>query len=157
MELLHALKSQIVSLTSLSPNPIPQSVVCNTWEQVWRSLVRFLAQPIFLLRIDDGRCDIIYFFLTFVHFFYNGYVGKQPVAWKECCAKNWLKELHKSMIRRTGCHNVTEILLKTVFSTIQSIINPFIRSPKTLDLAKLKAFEDNRLHVAKMPKFVFNP
>ena len=47
---------------------------------------------------------------TAVHCFHNGYVGKQPVAWKECCADYWLKELQESMDRCTGRHDITEIL-----------------------------------------------
>ena len=47
----------------------------------------------------------------------DGYVGKQPVAWKEY----WLKELKESMDKRTGCCDTTEILLKMVLNTIQSI------------------------------------
>ena len=59
---------------------------------------------------------------TAVHCFHNGYVGKQPVAWKECCADYWLKELQESMDRCTGRHDITEILFKTTLNTIQSII-----------------------------------
>ena len=54
--------------------------------------------------------------LTAVCCFDNGYVGKQPVAWKEYCV-----ELQESMDRSTGHHNITEILLKTSLNTIQSI------------------------------------
>ena len=54
-----------------------------------------------------------------------GYVEKQPVAWKEYCAKYWLKELQESMDRSTGCHDITEILLKTALNTIQSIYQQF--------------------------------
>ena len=42
----------------------------------------------------------------------NGYVGKQPVAWKEHCAEYWLKELQEGMDKCTGRRDVTEILLK---------------------------------------------
>ena len=56
-----------------------------------------------------------------VHCFDNGHVGKQPVAWKEHCAEYWLKELQENMDRFTGCHDITEILLKTALNTIQSI------------------------------------
>ena len=48
-------------------------------------------------------------------------LGKQSVAWKEYCAEYCLKELQESMDRCTGCRNITEILLKTVLNTIQSI------------------------------------
>ena len=50
--------------------------------------------------------------VTAVHCFDNGYVGKQPVAWKEYRAEYWLKELQESMDRCTGSLDVIEILLK---------------------------------------------
>ena len=53
---------------------------------------------------DDSYCDEIHSSLTTVRCFDNGYVGKQPVTWKEYCAKYWSKELQESM--------ETEILLK---------------------------------------------
>ena len=59
--------------------------------------------------------------LIAVHCFNNGYVEKQPVAWKEYCAEFWLKELQESMDRCTGCCDITEILLKKVLNTIKSI------------------------------------
>ena len=54
-------------------------------------MIRFLARPIFFLRIDDSHFDRIRSSLTTVCCFENGYVGKQPVAWKEYCVKYWLK------------------------------------------------------------------
>ena len=62
----------------------PYSLVGSV--QDLRSLVRSPARPIFFLRIDDGHCDRIHFSPTTLHCFDNGYVGKQPVAWKEYCA-----------------------------------------------------------------------
>ena len=50
-----------------------------------------------LLRIDDSHCDRIHSSLTAVRCFDNGYVGKQPVAWKEYCAECWLKDLSKAL------------------------------------------------------------
>ena len=41
------------------------------------------ARPKFILRIDDSHCDRIHPPLTTVHYFDDGYVGKQSVAWKE--------------------------------------------------------------------------
>ena len=49
-------------------------------------------QPTFFLRIDDCHCDRIHSFLIDVHCFHNGYVRKQPMAWKEYCAEHWLKK-----------------------------------------------------------------
>ena len=51
-----------------------------------RSLVRPPARPIVLPRIDDSHCYRVHSSLTAVHCFYNGYVGKQPVAWIKYCA-----------------------------------------------------------------------
>ena len=47
---------------------------------------------------------------TAVRCFDSCYVGKQPVAWKEYCVENWLKEFRESMDRCTGRHDITEIL-----------------------------------------------
>ena len=71
---------------------------------------------------DDSHCNRIHFSLTTVHCFNNAYVAKQPVAWKEYCAEYWLKELLESMDRCTGCSDITEILMKKVLNTIQSIV-----------------------------------
>ena len=90
-----------------------------------RLLVRSAARPLFFPRIDYSHCDRIHSSLTAVHCFTNGYVGKQPVDWKEYCAEYWLKELQESMDRCTGRRDITEILLKTALNTIQSINQSF--------------------------------
>ena len=36
----------------------------------------------FFPRIDDSHCDSIHSSLYVVHYFDNGYAGKQPVVWK---------------------------------------------------------------------------
>ena len=59
--------------------------------------------------------------LTAVHCFEYGYVGKQPLAWKECCAEYWLKEIQESMDWCTGHLDITGILLKMVLNNIESI------------------------------------
>ena len=56
-------------------------------------MVRTPVRPIFFPRIYGGHCDRIHSSLTAVRCFDNGYVGKQPVAWKENCPECWLKEL----------------------------------------------------------------
>ena len=43
----------------------------------------------YLLWIDVSQCHRINFSLTAVHCFLIGYVGKQPVAWKEYGSENW--------------------------------------------------------------------
>ena len=68
----------------------------------------------------DSHCKRIHSSLTAVRFD-NGYVGKQPVAWKEYWAEYWLKELQESIDRCTGRRDITEILLKSALNTIQSI------------------------------------
>ena len=40
--------------------------------------------------IDSSHCDTFHSAFTAVHCFDNGYVGKQPVGWKEYCAEYWL-------------------------------------------------------------------
>ena len=80
------------------------------------SLVRYPARPVFLPRIDDSH-----FSFTAVHCFGDGFVGKQPVAWKEYFAEYRLKELKESMDRYTGCQDITEILLKTALNNLKSI------------------------------------
>ena len=47
-----------------------------------------------------------------------GYIGKQPVVWKEYCAEYWLKELQESKNNCIGCLDKTEITLKMAFNTI---------------------------------------
>ena len=94
------------------------------------------SMPVFFPRIDDSHCDSNDSSLTGVRCFDNGYVGKQPMASKEYFGEFWLKELQESMNRCTGHRNITEILLKTVLNTIQSI--------------KLKAFSGDKLKLAKM-------
>ena len=62
--------------------------------------------------IDDTHCNRIHSSLTAVLCFDHGYVGKQPVTWKE---------LQESMDRCTGRGEITEILLETALNTIQSV------------------------------------
>ena len=81
------------------------------------------AGQIFFPRTDDSHCDKIYSSLTAVRCFDDGYVGKQPVVWKEYCTEYWLKELQESIDRCTGCRDKTEILLKMAVNTIKSTIN----------------------------------
>ena len=102
-----------------------QSLIARSRLENKKLLVKSPAWPIliFFPRIDDGHCNRIHSSLSAVHCFKNGYVRKQPVAWKEYCAEYWLKELQESMDRSISGCNITEILLKTALETIQSIIN----------------------------------
>ena len=77
-------------------------------------LVRSPGWLILFRRIDDSHCDRIYSSLTAVRCFDNGFVGKQPVTWKEYCAEYWLQELQESMNRNTGRRDIIEILLNGV-------------------------------------------
>ena len=105
---------------------LPTKPHCSVVENR-RLLVQSLAWLIFFPRINDvietrfipfSPLSIV---LTMVMWESNGYVRKQPVALKEYCAEYWLKELQESMDRYTGCHDITEIPLKTVLNTTQSI------------------------------------
>ena len=71
------------SLMCRKLSPIAQSVALPT-------LARSPARPIFFPGINDRHCDRIDSSLTTLHCFDSGYVGKQPVAWKEYCAEYWL-------------------------------------------------------------------
>ena len=86
-----------------------------------RSLVQFPARPMFFPRNDDSHCNRIHSSLTTFRCFDNGYVGNQPVAWKEYCAEYWLKQLQESMDKCTGHRHIIEILLKKALNTVQSI------------------------------------
>ena len=105
-----------------TPRPIAQSVALRTWEQeVAAWFAPLLGQYSFrglMIVIAIGFIP-----LTAVRCFDNGYVGKQPVAWKEYCAENWLRELQESMDRCTGRHNITEILLETALNPFNQSIN----------------------------------
>ena len=85
----------------------------NAFNQHFLLLPQLFKKPSISNRIHSS--------LTAVCCFDNSYVGKQPVACKEYCAEYWLKELQESINRYTGSRNITEILLKMVFNTIQSI------------------------------------
>ena len=50
-----------------------------------------LDQFFFSPGIDDSHCNKIHSSPTAVRYFDNGYVGMQPLAWKEYCAEYWLK------------------------------------------------------------------
>ena len=100
------------------PSPIAQSVALRTCEQ---EIAGSIPGSTNILRIDSS--------LPAVRCFDNGYVGKQPVAWKEYCGSI---ELQESMDRCTGSRDVTEIRLTTALNTIQSIKNPRLQSWNTM-------------------------
>ena len=90
--------------------------------------------------IENSHCNRIHSSFTAVRCFDNGFVAKQPVAWKEYCEEYWLYDLQESMDRCTGRRDITEILLKTALNTIQSTtLTIYIRytipgSPKLVHL-----------------------
>ena len=63
------------------------------------------------------------------------------MAWNKYCVEYWLKELQESMDRCTGHCHITEILLKTVLNTIQSI-NQF--SQITFMVQRVNIFGDEK-------------
>ena len=80
----------------------------------WKSINLDLGQYsptayIFFPRIDESKGDRIHSSLSVVHCFYNGYVGKKPVAWKKLLCR----------VGPTGKRIL--FTLKTVLNTIQSI------------------------------------
>ena len=83
--------------------------------------------------------------LTAGHFFYNGYVGKQPMAWKEYCAEYWLVKLRESMDTCIGRRDITDILLKKALNTLQSINQDPLSGDRFLDCHKLKWFACNNI------------
>ena len=80
--------------------------------------------------------------------FDDGYVGKQPMAWKEHCAEYWLKEVHESMDRFTGRRDVTEteITSKTIVKPCNRSINLYVKRQlkgnKNRNIFKLSYFSE---------------
>ena len=118
------IRRSIKNRFSLNVQAVPHSTVgsVRTWEQGFAGSIPGRG-PIFFPTIDYSHCDRIHSSLTAVLCFDNGYVGKHPMAWKEYCAEYCFKELQESMVRCTGCRDITEILLKTPLNTVQSILN----------------------------------
>ena len=103
------------SLFSAEPNRSVGSVADLRREGRWFDPCSANILP----KIDDSHCDRIHSSLTAVRYFDNGYVGKQPVAWKEYCAEYWLKKLQESMDKFTGRRDITDTPLKTALHTTQ--------------------------------------
>ena len=102
----------------------------GTVEDLWKGshLFKPPARPIFFPRIGDSHCDMIH--SSRCHCFDDGYVGKQPIAWKEYCAEYWLKELQESIDMCTGRRDITEITFKTSLNTKSNNQGPY--SPSIL-------------------------
>ena len=86
----------------------PLSSVGSVW--YWRTGGRwFDPRPgkYSFSRIYDSHCHRIHSSLIAVQCFDDGYMGQQPVAWKEYCAEDWLKELQQSMDKCTCRRDVT--------------------------------------------------
>ena len=91
------------------------------------------AQQIFFPRIGDSNCDRIYSSLTAVHF-YDDIYGKAASGLGRIFCGVLVK---KSMDRCTGCHDMNEILLKTLFTPYNQSINQSINHPfSTVDHAR---------------------
>ena len=63
--------------------------------------------------IDDSHCDKIHYSLISVHCFDYGYVGKQPVVWKEYCAESGKNNCRKKKAKCTGHRDIIAKILKT--------------------------------------------
>ena len=72
------------------PSPIAPSVALQILRTGGRVFDPWLDQYSFFPRIDANHCDSIHSSVIAVPSFDNGYVEKQPVAWKEYCAEYWL-------------------------------------------------------------------
>ena len=104
------------------PSPLVQTVACKTWEQEIAGSTP--ARPIFPPGIDDLVLATGIIPLNAVRCFDNGYVGKQPEAWKEYCTEYWLKEIRENMDTCTGRrrHN---------WNTVgNGVIHPYSQSSK---------------------------
>ena len=83
---VHSINGKIDSVDALVNTQGP----CLKLTSVFRRLlVQSLAQPILFLSIDDSHCNRIHSSLNAVHYFNNGYVGKQSVALKDYCEEYW--------------------------------------------------------------------
>ena len=93
---------------------------CQLYQNLCSILVLGIGVPI--LRFNPHPCKFLlgglmivsarYSFLTVNCSFSNGYVRKQPLAWKEYCFEYLKRRLFQTMNRCTGCRNITEIMLK---------------------------------------------
>ena len=113
---------------SLSPNSLVVSIPDLRKGGYWFDPP---ARLIFFPWIDDSHCDRIHSCPTTMLCFSEDYVGNQQVAWKEYCAEYWLKELQESKDSCTGCHDITEITMKTALNANQSI-NPWSSNMRVL-------------------------
>ena len=84
-----------------------------------RAIIYWLGQYSFRGMIIVIGTGFIPETLTSVHCFDNRYVGKQPVDGEDYCTEYWLKKLQESKDKSNGCHDTTEILLKTAIKCIQ--------------------------------------
>ena len=67
----------------------------NSCTEYLNTIFSIRSHPQLFPGIDDSHSNRIHSSLIAVRCFDNGYVGKQPVVWKEYRAEYWLKELGK--------------------------------------------------------------
>ena len=79
------------------------------------------------------------------------YVGKQPVAWEDCCVEYWCEKTRKCMSRWTGRRDITEKLLKTTLNPNQSINNEAIW--KAIIIKETYNYETINSPITKKPNF----
>ena len=114
-------KKRNCSLRAISPFPNVFSKELYRRHLSRACLIWYPARPILWPGIDDSHGDRIHTSLTTVLCFDNGYVGKQPVAWKGYCAEYWLKRFQESMDRSPRYNwNTVETALSTIESNSQS-------------------------------------
>ena len=86
------------------PSPIAQSVAL--WTLVFRTGGRWFDPRLGQYPFQGLKIVIATRFISLSPLPIVGYVGKQPVAWKEYCAEYWLKELKESIGRGTGRRDI---------------------------------------------------
>ena len=78
------------------------------------------ARPIFFTQVDDRYCNRNHSSLAF-HSCNNGYLGKQPVAWKKYSVEYWSKDLQENRDGCSCCCDITETQLKKALTSMQLI------------------------------------
>ena len=91
------ISTRLCLLRVFGPSPIAQSAAYQTWEKEVSSSIPGSAN--IFNKYWWCHCDRIHSSLTAVHCFENGYVIKQPVAWRDYCMEHWLTHYQMTYIR----------------------------------------------------------
>ena len=105
----HSVGSIVFFATPFGQERRIQSVACRTSEQEVVGAIPGLTN--FVLTVDASRCDWIDSSLTADHYFNNDCLGKQLVAWKECCTIQTERKLLDDINRCSDRGENTKIFL----------------------------------------------